>query len=78
MPKEKQEFILKINSELCKSCGLCVEFCGRDALEMQVESTSGKNLPVVNKERCNGCQLCEWYCPDLAIFVVNEVLAPTI
>ncbi len=78
MLKDKPEFILQINSELCKGCRLCVEFCGRDALKMQVELKSGKNLPIVNMERCNGCGICEWYCPDLAIYVVNKVATPTI
>jgi len=78
MPIEKSEFILQVNPELCKSCGLCVEFCGRDALKIQVALKSGKNLPVVNMERCNGCRLCEWYCPDFAIYVVKKVAAQAI
>lgn len=78
MPKDKPEFFIQVKPELCKSCGLCVEFCGRDALQMQIELETGKNVPVVNMERCNGCKLCEWYCPDFAIYVVEKVAAKAI
>ncbi len=78
MPKDKPEFFIRVKPELCKGCGLCVEFCGRDALQMQIELETGKNVPVVNMERCNGCRLCEWYCPDFAIYVVEKVAAKAI
>ena len=78
MPIEKSEFILQVNPELCKSCGLCVEFCGREALKMHDELKSGKRVPEVCLEHCNGCGLCEWYCPDFAIYVVKKVVAKAI
>ncbi|MFX1466193.1 MAG: ferredoxin family protein [Promethearchaeota archaeon] len=78
MPKNKPEFFIRIKPELCKSCGLCVEFCGRDALKMYDDLKSGKRIPKVVPERCNACGLCEWYCPDFAIYVVKKVAAKAI
>ena len=79
MPKDKPEFFVRIEPELCKGCGLCVAFCGRDALKMYDDLKSGKRVPqVVNMERCNGCRLCEWYCPDFAIYIVEKVAAKAI
>jgi NAD-dependent dihydropyrimidine dehydrogenase PreA subunit len=73
MPKDKPEFIVRVNPKLCKSCGLCVDFCGRGALKMSDETKSGKHVPEVDIERCTGCRLCEWYCPDFAIWIERKV-----
>ena len=52
-----------INNDWCKSCGICVDFCPTDILEIDI---SGK-LKVKNEDDCISCKLCEMRCPDLAI-----------
>ena len=78
MAREKTEFIIQVNPELCKSCELCVEFCGKDALRMTKELKGSNSVPEVILENCNGCGLCELYCPDFAIYIVKKVAAKAI
>ena len=57
-----------INSEWCKSCGICMTFCPSGTLATGAE---GKAL-AVNEDACTGCGLCERLCPDLAIVVTKQ------
>jgi len=66
-----------LNSEQCKGCGFCVEFCPTRVLVMGEElNAKGYHTPqVVNLDACTGCDLCGLYCPDFAIHgirVLNE------
>jgi len=62
--KEKE---LKIHQEWCKGCGICVEFCPRDVLEVK----KGKN-EIIRLENCIKCGICEKLCPDYAIYFVEQ------
>jgi 2-oxoglutarate ferredoxin oxidoreductase subunit delta len=56
---------LKIHSNRCKGCGICVEFCPKKVLGInQLEK-----VEVVNEQDCILCRQCEMRCPDYAIFV---------
>jgi NAD-dependent dihydropyrimidine dehydrogenase PreA subunit len=44
----------------CISCGLCVDACPMDAIEL-----SGKGISV--SDECIGCGLCAFQCPEKAI-----------
>jgi 2-oxoglutarate ferredoxin oxidoreductase subunit delta len=60
-----------IESERCKGCGYCVEYCPRRVLVMSEEMNSkGYTLAVVtNGNDCLSCGLCETLCPEFAIFL---------
>lgn len=54
---------IDINREWCKGCGICIELCLKQVLQLdRFEKAS-----VVRAEDCICCELCELRCPDLAI-----------
>ena len=63
MLTEKEKKVLAINREWCKGCGICVEFCPKDALAIDEMDKAELAYP----EKCDSCGMCELRCPDLAI-----------
>lgn len=61
-PDNPPEIVVKVS--WCKGCGLCVEYCNRDVLEMD-----GVLPKVIHPEKCTRCLQCEVICPDFAIEV---------
>ena len=61
----------KIDSELCKGCDICIEFCPKHVyVKSSKENKKGVHLPFPeNEKECNNCHLCELMCPDQAITV---------
>jgi len=64
-PKLKEHVI---NRKWCKGCGICVEFCPKNVLELD----DTEKAVAVRKEDCIACNLCELRCPDLAIEIITE------
>jgi 2-oxoglutarate ferredoxin oxidoreductase subunit delta len=69
---------VEVETERCKGCGFCVEFCPSGALELAGEfNAKGYHPPVVvDANYCNGCDLCGLYCPDFAIYGYRLGLNP--
>ena len=70
-------FQVRILTEYCKGCELCVSTCPKGVLEMSDELTalgSRAARPKAGAE-CIGCTLCYQVCPDAAIEVWETVEA---
>ncbi|RQD56274.1 MAG: 4Fe-4S dicluster domain-containing protein [Desulfonatronovibrio sp. MSAO_Bac4] len=65
MAKKKGESSVKVYSDWCKGCGICVAFCPAKVLKL---SKQGK-AEVINEYECINCGFCEVHCPDFAILV---------
>jgi 2-oxoglutarate ferredoxin oxidoreductase subunit delta len=71
-PKKVRGVVI-IDTELCKGCGFCIEFCPTDVLEFSDEFNSkGYHPPrIARPDACAACDLCGMYCPDFAIFAIS-------
>ncbi len=62
---------VKINSERCKGCGLCVITCSKKLISMEgpVNNMGLKTALYKWSKECSGCGVCAIVCPDCAIVV---------
>jgi Na+-translocating ferredoxin:NAD+ oxidoreductase subunit B len=59
-------FVAARNAETCSSCGLCVERCQMEALQLAAYAIA------FNPDRCIGCGLCVSTCPTESIRLVRK------
>lgn len=66
--------IVKINSNKCKSCGLCIPECKQGIIAISNESNTMGYHPVyiTDDSKCTGCTMCAITCPDSIIEVYRE------
>lgn len=62
-----------IDDECCKGCGLCVNFCPKNVLEITDKVNAKGHFPVfqARPEDCIKCSICCIMCPDVAITIVE-------
>jgi 2-oxoglutarate ferredoxin oxidoreductase subunit delta len=61
--------------DLCTGCGLCVERCPTQAVEMAARQLPADGRPViVRPDDCVYCGLCEEMCPAGAIALAYEIV----
>lgn len=76
-PRPDKEYEVKVLTEQCDGCELCVEFCPRDVLEIDMESFNSRMLHyviVTDIDNCTGCNQCERICPSVSIYVIEKDL----
>ena len=61
-----------VDIEYCKGCGLCIDFCPQEIMQLNMESITQKGYHpahCVDQSRCTGCLSCALMCPDVAITI---------
>jgi 2-oxoglutarate ferredoxin oxidoreductase subunit delta len=76
LPAEK-EYEVRVFTEQCDGCELCVEFCPKDVLEIDLESFNRRMLHYAviargKEDACVGCKQCERICPTASIFILEK------
>ncbi|MDR0841448.1 MAG: 4Fe-4S binding protein [Christensenellaceae bacterium] len=63
------KFMVKIQDETCKGCGVCVSVCPKKIIGMrkQVNQKGYSPASVTDESACIGCASCAMMCPDGAI-----------
>jgi heterodisulfide reductase subunit A len=56
-----------ISDDLCNSCGICVDVCPYDAVEVIMEEEGVPHGAIVVEAKCNSCGICQAECPTGAI-----------
>jgi 2-oxoglutarate ferredoxin oxidoreductase subunit delta len=71
--------MIVIDVGYCKGCNICVRFCTKHILETSKEVNSrGYFTPyVTDQAACDNCRQCELFCPDFAIYIVDDDEAGT-
>lgn len=63
-----------IHEDLCKGCGLCINFCPQKILGVAKHLNAKGYYPAtcIDEAKCTGCAICATMCPDVAIEVYRE------
>ncbi|MEA2060039.1 MAG: ferredoxin family protein [Thermodesulfobacteriota bacterium] len=63
----------EIDSERCKGCGLCVDVCPKNVLEISRKVSPRGYFPAyqARPDDCIHCALCCTMCPDVAITITE-------
>jgi formate hydrogenlyase subunit 6/NADH:ubiquinone oxidoreductase subunit I len=73
---------LRIHSETCKACGLCVQRCPVQTLRLEdspvARNKERKAAKLIHPSQCLGCGVCVYKCPTQSLFLEPraEVQAP--
>ncbi|NQT96094.1 MAG: 4Fe-4S dicluster domain-containing protein [Candidatus Omnitrophica bacterium] len=62
---------IKIDSEICKGCELCIIYCPKHCIVSSGKINKRGVKPAMPKKdaECTGCTICALICPDCAIEV---------
>lgn len=61
-----------VDDAYCKGCGLCVDACPANIIELDPDRINAKGYHpahLIDQPKCTGCMSCATMCPDMAITV---------
>ena len=61
--------MLKIDTDKCVGCGVCVDVCPHGAISVQ------NSTAMIDQKLCRQCENCAVICPTRAIYAVEPVYA---
>ena len=63
-----------VDDHFCKGCGLCVDACPAQIIELDMSRITAKGYhtaQLTDADACTGCMSCATMCPDVAIEVMR-------
>lgn len=65
MPVKPDRGAVRLDSDECKGCGLCVEACPPKVLSLSsVLNSYGYHAAKYSGSKCTGCGICFYVCPE--------------
>ena len=69
-----KHYSLRIDKKKCTGCGVCMEICPREAIQVTrtIKADGNKAKPPtvkISKEKCHYCGICESICPFGALHI---------
>lgn len=61
---------ITFKTDVCKGCGLCVNFCPKHLLTLSKDKINQKGhhpVEITDEKACIGCAFCATMCPDCVI-----------
>jgi 2-oxoglutarate ferredoxin oxidoreductase subunit delta len=63
--EKKDRGLLRVDTDECKGCGLCVEACPPKAIRLSDRlNHSGYRTAIYTGKGCTGCGICFMACPE--------------
>ena len=65
---------IKIDSERCKGCAFCIEFCPKESIHLsdKLNAKGYFTAECSENDQCTGCATCAIMCPEVAIEVFRN------
>lgn len=67
MSRNRTEILI----DVCKGCGLCVEFCPREIIKLSEDINGSGYHPaeITDQDKCIACGFCYLICPEPAAVI---------